>query len=304
LKQLEPEQQVSRKPGVVQALTAFNHLVELETINKPIAVAALGFLFSIEVFRLGFDPFRYFGGLLSIGLILCYVMAINDCFDVEDDKLKSKCTYKKLIVSVEISTRDALLISTIMLLIGLTISLFVSLWSFFVALLIVGLSTPYSVPPIRYKQRFPFSTMGEIAGSLLPFFFGYAILGVIDYKALAVAPFFALTQVFWRLIHERRCRDIDLLTGKKTVAIVYGEEVAKVVSRICLILAVSMVLILYYFGWISLWFLVFLGLFYIFSFEFWAYFRKYTPKAVYRIIGPTWGVVFVMMLVLFLVLPK
>ncbi len=289
-----------RKSGVLQALIAFNHLVELETINKPIAVCALGFLFSMEVFKASFNPFQFFGGLLSIFLILCYLMAINDCFDVEDDKLKSKYTNKKIVVSVEISVRDALIISTIMLMIGLAIAWFVSPLTFFVALLIVIISTPYSVPPIRYKQRFPFSTMGEIIGSFMPFFFGYAILGTIVFRAVVVAPFFALTQVFWRLIHERRFRDIDLKTGKKTVAIVYGEETAKTVSRICVVLAVSEVLILYFLGWFSLGFLFFLGLFYLFGFGFWAYLRKHIPQVVYGMIGPTWGAFFVLITAIFL----
>ncbi len=301
LKRFEVEKQISRNSGVLKTLIAFNHLVELETINKPIAVSALGFLYSIEVFKVSFNPFQFFGGLLSLLLILCYLMAINDCFDVEEDKLKSKYTNKKIVVSEEISVRDALLVSTIMLLIGLAISWFVSELSFFIALLIVTLSTPYSVPPIRYKQKFPFSTLGEIAGSFLPFIFGYAILGTIDSRAVVVTPFFVLTQVFWRLIHERRFRDIDLNTGKKTVAIVYGEEAAKVISRICVVLAVSGVLILFFLGWFSLEFLFFLGLFYLFGFGFWYYLRKYIPRVVYNAIGPMWGAIFVSIVVFFLI---
>lgn len=301
LKKLEIKRQVSRKSSVLQALIAFNHLVELETINKPIAVSTLGFLYSIEVFKVSFNPFQFFGGLLSIILILCYVMTINDCFDVEEDKLKSKYTYKKLVVSEEISVRDALLISSIILLIGLAIAWFVSELSFLIALIIVILSTPYSVPPIRYKKRFPFSTLGEIAGSFLPFIFGYAILGAIDYRAVVVAPFFALTQVFWRLVHERRFRDIDLKTGKKTVVIVYGLEAAKAISRICVVFAVSEVLILFFLGWFSLEFLFFLGLFYLFGFGFWFYLRKYIPRVIYSAIGPSWGATFVSIVVLFLI---
>jgi 4-hydroxybenzoate polyprenyltransferase len=274
--------------------------VELETINKPIAVCALGFLFSIGVFKVSFNLFQFFGGLLSISLVLCYVMAINDCFDVEDDKIKSKYTNKKLVVSVEISVRNALLISTIMLFVGLAISWFVSELSFFVGLAIVIISTLYSVPPVRYKYKFPYSTLGEIAGSFLPFLFGVAIIGSIDYRAVVITPFFALTQIFWRLIHERRMRDIDLKTGKKTVAIKYGERVSKIVSRICVAIAISEALVLFLFGWLSPTFLFFLGLFYLFGFGFWAYLRKYTPKVVYNAIGPTWGAVFVLIMVIFL----
>lgn len=304
LKRFEVKQQISHKSAVLQTLIAFNHLVELETINKPIAVCALGLLYSVEVSRVGFNFFLFFGGLVSIALILCYVMAINDCFDVEEDKIKSKYSDKKLIVSVEISVRDALLISTIMLFVGLAISWFVSESSFFVGLAIVTISTLYSVPPVRYKYKFPYSTLGEIAGSFLPFLFGVAILGSIDYRAVAITPFFALTQIFWRLVHERRMRNIDLETGKKTVAIKYGERVSKIISRTCVAIAISEALVLFLLGWLSPTFLFFLGLFYLFGFGFWAYLRKYTPKAVYNAIGPTWGAVFVLIVVLFLIFCK
>ena len=301
LKQSGAEKQTSRNSGVIKTLIAFNHLVELPTINKPIAVSALGYLFSIQVFKVSFNPLQFFWGLLSIAFVLCYLMAINDCFDVEEDRLKSACSNKKLVVSVEISVRDALLISVIMLLIGLAISWFVSPLSFFIALLIVIISTPYSVPPIRYKKKFPYSTIAEIAGSMLPFLFGYAIVGAIDYRAVAITPFFALTQVFWRLIHERRFHDLDIKTGKKTAAIVYGSEATKTVGRICVVLAVSEVLILFFLGWFSFEFLFFLCLFYLFGFAFWDYIRKYIPKVVYNAMGPMWGTIFVLIVALFLI---
>jgi 4-hydroxybenzoate polyprenyltransferase len=301
LKQFEVKQQISHKPGVLQTLIAFNHLVELETINKPIAVCALGLLYSVEISRVGFNSFLFFGGLASVALILSYVMAINDCFDVEEDKIKNQYTNKKLVVSVEISVRDALVISVIMLFVGLTISWFVSQLSFFVGLTIVIISTLYSVPPVKYKYKFPYSTLGEIAGSFLPFLFGVAILGSIDYRSVVITPFFALTQVFWRLIHERRMRDIDLKTGKRTIAIKYGERVSRIISRISVAIAIFEALVLFLFGWLSPTFLFFLGLFYLFGFGFWYYLQRYTPRIIHNAIGPTWGVGFVLAIFLFII---
>ncbi len=102
---------------MLQKLIAFNHLVELNTVNRWLAASAMGFLYFVETWKAEFNLIQFFVGLLGIFLVLCYVMAVNDCFDVEEDKIKSKFTGKKIIVSQEISARDALVLSLVMLVI-------------------------------------------------------------------------------------------------------------------------------------------------------------------------------------------
>jgi 1,4-dihydroxy-2-naphthoate octaprenyltransferase len=96
-------------------------------------------------------------------------------------------------------------------------------------------------------------------------------------------------------------RDIDLKTGKKTVATKYGEGVSKIISRICVAIAISEALVLFLFGWLSPTFLFFLGLFYLFGFGFWYYLQRYTPRVIHNAIGPTWGAAFALIMFFFLV---
>jgi len=289
------------KLGLIQKLVTFSHLVELTTINRWLAASVMGFFYFIETLKESFNLSRLFISLMAIFLVLCYVMAINDCFDVEDDRIKSKSAGKKIIVSEEISIRDALLLALIMLGLGMTISCFISKSFIVIILLITVLSTFYSVPPIRYKQRFPFSTLGEFIGSFLPFLSGYTILGSADFRAVIVSLPFALFSMYWRFHHESVFHEVDRKTGKVTFAVVYGQWIAKTLGYTCLLLSTLVLLILFIFGWSSFNFLFLSGIYLLFMLGFWYWFYEYIPRFVKNVIGPSWVLLFLVIAVIFLV---
>lgn len=282
------------KTSVLEMLVGFSHLVELTTVNRWLAASVLGFFFFSEAFSTPLNLFKFLHGFLGIFLVLCYVMAINDCFDVEEDIIKSKLTGKKLVVSQEITVRNALLMSLFMLFSGLTISFFVSKFFFLVVTLIVILSTLYSVPPVRYKKHFPLSTLGEFVGAILPFLSGYVILGgPVDHKAILISIFFALVTMYWRFFHENHFYEVDRQTGKLTFAVVYGPKVSKILRRACLLVGILESLILFVLGWVSYEFFILLGLYLLFALGFWYWFGDYVPKFAKSVLGPTWGFFFV-----------
>jgi 4-hydroxybenzoate polyprenyltransferase len=211
----------------------------------------MGYFFFIEASNGYFDFFQLLAGLTGMFLILCYVMAINDCFDVEDDRIKSKFTNKKIVVSGEISVRAAISLSLVMLFSGLTISWFVSENFLAIVLLIVILSTLYSVPPVRYKRIFPIGTLGESVGAFLPFLAGYSVLSSPDLRALVVSSFFAVVTIYLRFFHESVFHEIDRKTGKKTFAVVFGPGTALNIGRFFLLFGIGQFLILLAFSWFS-----------------------------------------------------
>lgn len=251
--------------GVFQKLKAFGCLVELNTVNRWLAAGAMGFFYFIATFKADFSFVQVLTGLLAIFLILCYVMAINDCFDVEEDKIKSQLTHKKLVISEEISIRDAMLLSLIMLCFGLVISWFISEAFFVVVLIIVSLSTLYSVPPVKYKRIFPLSTVGESVGAFLPFFAGYAIFGLPDVRTLIISAIFAFTTIYLRFYHEAFFREVDSKTGKMTFAIVFGSKISHNLGRGFLLFGIFESLVLLFLGWVSLEFFILFYIYLIFS---------------------------------------
>lgn len=314
------DEKMLQKPIILQKLIAFNHLVELNTVNRWLAAYAMGFLYFVENIGVSFSFLKFFIGLLAISLVLCYVMAINDCFDVEDDKIKSKLAEKKIVVSEEISFRDALLLSLALLLLGLTISWFVSEIFFTVVLLIVGLSTLYSVPPVRYKRIFPIGTIGESVGAFLPFLSGYAVLGFLDIRSVVMAAFFAVITIYLRFFHESVFHEVDRKTGKVTFAVVYSPKKALNIGRVCLLLGTFELFILFSLAWFSIEFFFLSGLYLLFSLSLLIpFFKLHLPKTIAEKISnsitghipsliaslfqdhviPLWGFVFLMIAVIF-----
>jgi len=261
----------------------------------------LGFFFFVEAFPSHLDLSKFLYGFLCIFLVLCYVMVINDCFDVEEDIIKSKLTGKKLVVSQEISVRNALLISLFMLFSGLIVSLFVSKLLFLVVVLIVILSTLYSVPPVRYKRHFPLSTLGEFVGAILPFLSGYVILGSVYYEAIIVSMVFALITMYWRFFHESHFYEVDCQTGKLTFAVVYGPKMPKILRRVCLLVSIIESLILFALGWFSHEFFILLGIYLLFALGFWYWFGDYVPKFTKNALNPIWGSFFILIVIFLIV---
>lgn len=279
-------------------LIAFSHLVELTTVYRWITAALLGVIFSVEYIDVKINYFNIILGIFGLFFILCYVMAINDCFDVKDDIIKSKITGKKLVVTQELTFSQALLISILLLLFGLIISFSISMRFFYISIMIIVLSTLYSVPPIRYKNIFPLSTLGEYFGAMLPFLSGYVIYGQINYNAIFISFTFALITLYWRLFHESYFIEVDKLTGKQTFAIVYGVNNTNILRRICLIIGAGEILILFILNWYSIKFFTILILYLFFSLGFWFWLGDRISDSTKYYMNQLWGVIYIIVIIL------
>lgn len=250
-------------------LVAYIELIHFDALQRWLAATTIGFFFFAENSTNAFNLSHFLEALLSIALILSYLMSINDCFDVDIDK---EIESKMHIVSEVISFKHALLLSIVMLAFGLITAWFINNQFFVIALLLTSLSTLYSVPPVRYKQTYPYSTLGEIAGAFLPFLAGYAIIGSIEPRGLIVSAIFALVSTSGRFRHEAHYYKDDQKTGKMTIAVVHGADSAVFLSKLCVILAITESLLLTVLGWFSIAFLFLLGLYLFFALEIWRWF--------------------------------
>ena len=96
---------------------------------------------------------------LSASLILSHIFLVNSYFDVEIDRVKEVFTGDELIVSRVISKKKTAVVSLLLLIAGIGVAVFVSLTFCVLLLLTILITTAYSVPPIRFKKTYPFSTL-------------------------------------------------------------------------------------------------------------------------------------------------
>lgn len=138
---------------------AYIELVTLSASQTPLASVGLGLLCSHEVTPSQVNPsiIKLIFAFAGMVLVISHIMALNDYFDVEIDKKKG--TRQAL---AEIPRRLAGALAVIFLSLGLVFAWLVSLTYFVISLALALLSAAYSAPPIRYKEVYPFSTLGEI----------------------------------------------------------------------------------------------------------------------------------------------
>ena len=221
----------------------------------PIASVGLGIWYSHEVAPLSADPsiLRFIFGFAGILFVTSYIMASNDYFDAEIDKQKGD----KYALG-EIPKGLAIAIVIILLFFGLLFAFLVSPIYFSIILIMVLLSTAYSAPPIRFKEVYPFSTLGEISGAYLLFLAGCVIVAPISINALIISLIPCLAKARQRLGHELYFDKFDRETGKKTLAVVHGVGTVRLLRRLCIFIILALILVLLYTQWISLNFLFFL----------------------------------------------
>jgi len=200
---------------------------------------------------------------MGVSLILCYNQAINDCFDIEIDKTKQEFTGKELIISKVISRRTAFVLTFSVLFIGLASTALTSFNLFIVASAMAFLGTIYSAPPFRLKMKYPFSTLVQFVGCFLPFLAGVVAFSPITYQAIIISSLFAMLAIAHRFEHEIQNYAVDLKTGKKTVAIVNGLEITKVLYKASILAGVAEFIVSFAAGWLNGFFLL-LFTFYLF----------------------------------------
>jgi 4-hydroxybenzoate polyprenyltransferase len=239
--------------------------VDVRGWQKWFGAAVMGFAFALGLGN-DFSLLQIQGLVIGMPFLLTYTMTVNDCFDIEIDKVKQKVVGKELIVSNIISRRTALAITFISLIIGLISAWLTSLSFFVIASAIVLLSTVYSVPPFRLKMKYPFSTLTQFAGMFLPFVAGVASVSTVTIQAFVISSVFAVLAMIHRFDHEIYTFEADLLTGKETVAVTKGIETAKTLRRLCAFVGIAEFAVFFIAGWVN----------YVFLFLFILYLITYT----------------------------
>jgi len=104
---------------------------------------------------------------LMISAFVGFSFAINDCFDVEEDRLKE--SRNNPVASDEITKRRALVFSSSLALLGILFSGWFGFTIFVYFICLTLLSLFYSVPPLRFKTRYPLDILshGLFFGSLI-----------------------------------------------------------------------------------------------------------------------------------------
>lgn len=226
-------------------------LVDVGGWQKWFGAAVLGFAVALDLNN-NFSPIQFQGLVIGIPLILCYIQSVNDCFDVEIDEIKEKIMGKKLIVSNIISRKTALIITSSILLVGLVSAGFASLSLFAVALAMALLGTLYSAPPFRLKMKYPFSTLIQFAGCFLPFLAGVASISTVTLQTVIISSIFAVLAMIHRFGHEIQHCEVDLLTGKGTVAVMKGLRTARTLYILSALVGVIELAFFFVLGWFNL----------------------------------------------------
>ncbi|GEM_PF-6250001 len=137
-------------PGMLKAFIA---------LMRPNAWFATFFSISIGAI-LALYPSRPAFGEIEEVVVLCVSLGcfiasglyvLNDIFDAELDR-KNPLKKKRPIASGIISVKQALAFSIVLLAFGLLLTLWLSVFHFFLGLLLVFLQLVYSVPPLRLKE--------------------------------------------------------------------------------------------------------------------------------------------------------
>lgn len=116
--------------------------------------------------------------LALIGFLITYssVYLFNDIVDHKED-LKSREKLKwKLIAGKMISTREALVLSLVLLFSGLSISLYVSRWFFMMMVLLIILNLLHSSPWTKFKKSLPKTSVNMTIIQFLKFSTGWFAL--------------------------------------------------------------------------------------------------------------------------------
>lgn len=240
-----------------QKLGAYVKFFDIDATQAWIGAVALGLLYSIG--NNGVISILYgICSLFAISLVFFYLMGVNDYFDMDVDRKKGE---RSVLLRGEISLKEAAISLYLTAIIGLLLSLLVSYWFFFNLSAIFILSSLYSIPPVRYKRYYPYSTLGEISGAYFLFLTGYSIGAPPAWQALVVSTIPTALVTYKRLRHEVRHVEFDRTTGKNSMAVVHGPKVAKFVSQIILAIALVELFIFALIGLVSAIFIIFLTVF-------------------------------------------
>jgi len=168
--------------------------------------------------------------LLMISAYVGFSFAINDCFDVEEDRVKE--SRNNPVADDEITRNRALVFSISLALLGILFSGWFGFSVFVYFLCLTLLSLFYSVPPLRFKTRYPLDILshGFFFGSLI-LFLPALIFGSITMAVLLIGVsifLLSITVELWNHIIDIEC---DSMAQVRTTACVLGLEKSERVAR-------------------------------------------------------------------------
>jgi len=259
-------------------------LVDVSGWQKWFGATVLGFAFALDSNN-NFSPLQFQGLAIGIPLIFCYIQSVNDCFDVEIDKIKEKTMGRELVVSKIISGKTAFTITFSIFLIGLVSTGMTSASLFVLALAMALLGTLYSAPPFRLKTKYPFSTLTQFAGCFLPFLAGVASISTVTLQTIIISSVFAVLAMTHRFAHEIVNYNVDLLTGKGTVAVMKGLRTAKTFYKLSALVGVIEFAVFFFLGWLNI-VSAFLFVLYLIMIAVPGVWLRYTPRFLKVILVP------------------
>ena len=219
---------------------------DLPAVQVWIAAVALGLGFGLA--RAGAPWNIWLLALCSMSSLFMYLMAVNDLSDIEIDRLKHE--HSGLVTGmISKAEAEAAVLSAGG--IALATSFFVSRWFFIFSVLIFVISTLYSVPPVRFKRFYPFTTLGEFLGGYLLFPLGLSIVLAPTLPALVLSFIPLMIAASMRLGHEAKYVEFDRSTGKRTMAVVHGAGKVQAVVKALPPAALAMTLIMTILGVVS-----------------------------------------------------
>lgn len=259
-------------------------LVDVLGWQKWFGAAVLGFAYALDSNN-SFSLLQFQGLVIGIPLILCYIQAVNDCFDVEIDEKKKEIMGKELIVSNIISRRTALTVTSLIVLIGFLSAGFASVSLFAIAFAMALLGTLYSAPPFRLKMKYPFSTLIQFTGCFLPFIAGVASIGTVTLQTAIISSIFAVLAMIHRFAHEIKHYKVDQLTGKGTVAVKKGLKTATTLFRLSVLIGIAEFAFFFVLGWFNI-FSLFLFVLYLAITIAPSSWLRHMPAPVKKVFGP------------------
>lgn len=180
--------------------------------------------------------------VLSLSFYLAFSFSINNVFDVESDRINPNKLKQNPIAIGLISKKEALIVSIILALLGITIATTENSFSLTIYIIMLLLSASYSTPPIRLKGRPPLDLLshGFFFGSLL-IIYGSSISHKFDWSTIEIAILMYFYSLFLQLRNLRDDLDYDKLSLTITTAVKIGREKSSVMLSILAIVVISLV---------------------------------------------------------------
>ena len=154
-------------------------------------------------------------------LVALSIYISNDVTDIETDKAN---LIVRPIVQEVVSKKDALALSLVLAVAGITLGLLLNLATLMLCVAGVILGFMYSFSPVRLKRRFILKQMAVAVGGLISSLTGGAALGVISSSVLFAGFIFFTYAMGVVPIVDLGDIEGDRREGRKTLPVVWGPE--------------------------------------------------------------------------------